>query len=130
MLACTADETKTLDYSNYPSAIESISDISFPSRSNTSTDLGTDHSFSSSVDPVMSFTPKSRIQIKLQRKLMRILNIIFQSLRKKGKLLEAIIIAAEPDIIIGTASCFDKSIASSEILQNDLATTYRGETDL
>ena len=46
--------------------------------------------------------------------------INFQSLRKKGKLLEAIIFDSDPDIIIGSETWLDSSIASSEILPNDL----------
>ena len=44
----------------------------------------------------------------------------FQSLRKKGKLLEAIILDADPDIIIGTETWLDKDFASREILANGL----------
>jgi hypothetical protein len=44
------------------------------------------------------------------------LNINFQSLKKKGKLLEAIIETTEPDIIIGTLTWLDSNIKSSEII--------------
>lgn len=114
----TFSSAHTLDFSNQPSAIECISDISFPTSSSTSTDPDTDHSLLSSVDPVMSSSPKPKIQSKPQRKSIRILNINFQSLRKKGKLLEATIIDADPDIIIGTETWLDKSIAFCKILQN------------
>ena len=45
-----------------------------------------------------------------------ILNINFQSLRKKGNLLEALIESSKPDIILGTETWLDSSIKSSEIL--------------
>ena len=44
------------------------------------------------------------------------MNINFQSLKKKGKLLEAIIETTEPDIIIGTYTWLDSNIKSSEII--------------
>ena len=55
-----------------------------------------------------------------QAKGLRILNINFQSLRKKGKLLESIIMDSDPDIILGTETWLDKNIASSEILPQEL----------
>ena len=48
------------------------------------------------------------------------LNINFQSLRKKGKLLEAIIDDSAPDIIIGTESWLDSTICSAEIIPFEL----------
>ena len=47
---------------------------------------------------------------------IRILNINFQSLRKKGNLLEALIESSKPDIILGTETWLDSGIKSSEIL--------------
>ena len=55
-----------------------------------------------------------------QRKSLCILNINFQRLRKKGKLLEAIILDADPDVILGTETWLDNSIKYSEILPNHL----------
>ena len=47
---------------------------------------------------------------------IRILNINFQSLRKKGNLHEALIESSKPDIILGTETWLNSSIKSSEIL--------------
>lgn len=52
--------------------------------------------------------------------MLRILNINFQSLRKKGKLLESIILDCDPDVILGTETWLDSQVASSEILPSDL----------
>jgi hypothetical protein len=49
----------------------------------------------------MTSSPKPKTK-PATKKHLRILNINFQSLKKKGKLLEAIIETTEPDIIIGT----------------------------
>ena len=51
---------------------------------------------------------------------MRVLNINFQSLRRKGKLLETVIDDVDPDIIIGTETWLDSSIASLEIIPGSL----------
>ena len=53
----------------------------------------------------------------------RILNINFPSLRKKGKLLETVIVDSDPDIILGTETWLDDSIKSSEILPNEFEYT-------
>ena len=68
----------------------------------------------------MSSSPKPSSQQRNQRKSLCILNINFQRLRKKGKLLEAIILDADPDVILGTETWLDNSIKSSEILPNHL----------
>lgn len=54
---------------------------------------------------------------------LRILNINFQSLRKKGKLLETVILDSDPDIILGTETWLDDSIKSSDILPNEFEYT-------
>jgi exonuclease III len=54
---------------------------------------------------------------------LRILNIHFQSLRKKGKLLEPVIVDSDPDIIFGTETWLDDSIKTSEILPNEFEYT-------
>jgi hypothetical protein len=50
----------------------------------------------------MTSSPKPAKAKPTHKKQARILNINFQSLRKKGKLLETIIEYTDPDIIIGT----------------------------
>jgi hypothetical protein len=64
-------------------------------------------------------TSSSKLKTKIKpatKKHIRILNMNFQSLKKKGKLLEAIIESTEPDIIIGTETWLDSNIKSSEII--------------
>ena len=114
------DASQSLNYSAHPSMLDSVSDISFPARSSTSTEQSYISSLNNSRDPILTSSPKQVRQSKHQQKSHRILNINFQSLRKKGKLLEAIIIDADPDIILGKETWLDNSIASSEILPNDL----------
>lgn len=69
-------------------------------------------------EPLLTSSPKrTHLKKDLQRKnQLRILNINFQSARKKAKLLEAIIDDTDPDIIIGTETWLDSSISSSELL--------------
>jgi hypothetical protein len=50
----------------------------------------------------MTSSPKPTKAKPTHKKQVRILNINFQSVRKKGKLLETIIESTDPDIIIGT----------------------------
>ena len=107
------DASQSLNYSAHPSMLDSVSDISFPARSSTSTEQSSISSLSNSRNPILTFSPKQVRQSKHQQKSPRILNINFQSLRKKGKLLGAIIIDADADIILGTEIWLDKSIASS-----------------
>jgi len=62
-------------------------------------------------------SPKPKTKTKpATKKHLRILSMNFQSLKKKGKLLEAIIESTEPDIIIGTKTWLDSNIKSSEII--------------
>ncbi|KAL8580858.1 hypothetical protein ACOMHN_039558 [Nucella lapillus] len=51
---------------------------------------------------------------------LRILNINFQSARKKGKHLEALIDSTDPDIIIGTETWLDDEVSSAEVIPNHL----------
>ena len=88
------DASKSLNYSAHPSMLDSVSDISFPARSSTSIDQSYISSLNNSRDPILTSSPKQVRQSKHQQKSLRMLNINFQSFRKKGKLLEAIIIDA------------------------------------
>jgi hypothetical protein len=59
----------------------------------------------------MTSSPKPKT-----KKHLRIMNMNFQSLKRKDKLLEAIIETTEPDILIGTETWLDANIISSEII--------------
>lgn len=115
----------SVNLSTQPSRLDSISDASIPSTSGSS--LG---SHSSSImfsptsiagSPIMTSSPKPNnatntpAQTKRTRKSLRILNINFQSLRKKGKLLESILETTDADIVLGTETWLDTNIKSSEI---------------
>ena len=72
--------------------------------------------------PTMASSPKPQQSQKDKPpvKQLRILNINFRSIKKKGKQLEAIIDTTKPDIIIGTETWLDSNIHSSEIIPNYL----------
>ncbi|KAK6183023.1 hypothetical protein SNE40_010577 [Patella caerulea] len=50
------------------------------------------------------------------KRALRILNANFQSIRKRGDLLEALIDLTDPDIILGTETWLDGNVASTEFL--------------
>ena len=106
------------------SSLDGISDISQSTRySSTSTEhdiSSTAESFSVGFDVRTSSPKVSRENKKNNNKILRMLNINFQSLRKKGKLLEAIIDDSDPDIIIGTEKWLDSTICSAEIIPFEL----------
>ncbi|CAG2207764.1 unnamed protein product [Mytilus edulis] len=116
----------------FPHCTISESDISFPSTSSitneTRSSVNTEHDSTFDILPESNgittsspIKPKSKTFNRANNtKGLRILNINFQSLRKKGKLLELIIIDTDPDIILGTETWLDDTISSSEILSNDL----------
>ena len=70
--------------------------------------------------PTMASSPKNLRTKDPPKSHLRILNINFQSLRKKGKQLEAVIDSTKPDIILGTETWLDPSVHSSEIISNHL----------
>ena len=115
----SASSMRNADLSIHPPLQDSVSDISISTMSHTSNETLTDQSFVSADQP-MSSSPKPGTRPRPKKKSLRILIVNFQSLRKKGKLLEAIIIDSDPDIIIGFETWLDKSLASSEVLPNDL----------
>ena len=102
------------------SLLDGISDISHTTRySSTSTEhniSSTTDSFNLSFDVKTSSPKVIRGNKTKDIKSLRMLNINFQSLRKKGKLLEAIIEDSDPDIIIGTETWLDSTIRSAEII--------------
>ncbi len=77
-------------------------------------------------EPVMSSSPKAPQAKPLPpKRSLRILNVNFQSVKKKGNSLEAIIDSTDPDIILGTETWLDSSVSSSEFLPNYLGYDVR-----
>ena len=107
------------------SSLSSLQDSSIPG---TSTSLSTDTFLTQNTDsdvhpldlghmPQHTSSPKRQSDPKNPNKdSLRILAINFQSLRKKGLLLEAVIEDNDPDIILGNETWLDSNIHSSEIL--------------
>ena len=91
----TAASIGAADLSTHPSHFDSVSDISLPSRSSISNDIFTDQPFASTDEP-MSSSPKPGRISRPKRKSLRALLINCQSLREKGKLLEAVIMDTDP----------------------------------
>ena len=98
------DDSKlsTLNISTNPLMADSISESSIPSTSGSSIESQSFDSTSFSSDHDILAKTNKKKKKPSTKKHLRILNINFQSLKKKGKLLEAIIETTEPDIIIGT----------------------------
>lgn len=104
--------------SSEESSLQSTSDESLPSSVDSS--LPSPGNASSFHSPRAASSPQHKVN-KLNpepKSQLRILNINFQSLRKKGKQLEAVIDSTNPDIIIGTETWLDANISSSEIIPN------------
>jgi len=112
------DNNSSLNISTNPLLLDSISEVSMPSTSGSSiySPSFSSTSFNSTDIPIMSSSPKPAKPKPTAKKTLRILNINFQSLRKKGKLLETIIDSTDPDVIIGTETWLDPNIKSSEII--------------
>ena len=107
---------------NSQSFSQSVSDISLQSRSSVSSDH-IDSTFNISDANIVTSSPKptkSKGNAVPRKNNLRIINVNFQSLRKKGKLLESIILDCDPDIILGTETWLDGQVSSSEILPTDL----------
>lgn len=112
------NNNSSLNISTNPLLLDSIAEESIPSTSGSSISSPSFNSasFNSTDIPIMSSSPKPTKPKTTVKKSLRILNINFQSLRKKGKLLEAIIDSTDPDVIIGTETWLDPNIKSSEII--------------
>ncbi|KAL8590830.1 hypothetical protein ACOMHN_052181 [Nucella lapillus] len=105
------------------------SDVSSPGLSLTSdsdpnlTDAIHDSSIPTDTEIGMTSSPKHKHNTSPKTgigKNLRILNINFQSARKKGKHLEALIDSTDPDIIIGTETWLDDEVSSAEVIPNHL----------
>ena len=93
-----------------------ISEASIPSTSGSNIESQSFNSTSFSAGSlIMTSSPKPKTK-PATKKHLRILNMNIQSLKKKGKQIEAIIESTEPDIIIGTETWLDSNIKSSEII--------------
>ncbi|KAL8562641.1 hypothetical protein ACOMHN_011213 [Nucella lapillus] len=106
-----------------------ILNINSPGLSSTSdSDPNLTHSLHDSSIPTdteigMTSSPKHKHNTSPKTgrgKYLRILNINFQSARKKGKHLEALIDSTDPDIIIGTETWLDDEVSSAEVIPNHL----------
>ena len=86
-----------------------------------STQDNTIDSLNESDKPQQTSSPKSKQHNPQQKTdMLRILSINFQSLCKKGKLLEAIVEDCDPDVILGSETWLDSKIKTSEILPSFL----------
>ena len=89
-------------------------------RHSTSSEPSYELSFISSVHPHMSSLPISKRKPIQAQNSLRVLNVNFQSLKKKGMLLEALASFTNPDIIIGTETWPNDQIASPKFISNQL----------
>ncbi|CAC5379604.1 unnamed protein product [Mytilus coruscus] len=112
------DDSKhsTLNISTNPLMADSIPEAAILSTSGSSINSPSFNTFFSTDILIMTSSPKPTKTKPAIKKQLRILNINFQSLRKKSKLLETIIESTEPDVIIGTETWLDPNIKSSEII--------------
>lgn len=115
--------TTPTDSSALSSSLESsVAGTSTSSTSQASHQSQTVHSLSETDTPPRTSSPKTaanKDQLR-PKKSLRILNINFNSARKKGKLLEAIIDDTDPDIILGTETWLDEKLGTAEILPSYL----------
>ena len=78
--------------------------------------------FSNIGSPVQASSPKPAQQARNRniKKSLRILNINFQSARKKSKYISTVIETTKPDIILGTETWLSDDIRSSEVFDSNL----------
>ena len=76
-------------------------------------------------DPQASSSPKSRNRNIKAPRLVRVINVNFQSLVNKKAELASVINDTKPDIIIGTETWLTPEVSSYEYFQNDKYTVYR-----
>jgi hypothetical protein len=105
----------SLDHSSSVDSFSNISHISYDTLPN----------MSGSMSPTLivdsapkTSSPKTYPKPKRRFNQLRVLNINFQSIKKKGRLLDAIITSSEPDIIIGTETWLTQDIHS--LISSDL----------
>ena len=107
-----------VDLSTHHSMLDSISDISMQSKSSINADFSDSNFGSVNGEDLLTSSPRPPTCDKNNKKpksFLRILNINFQSLRKKGKLTECITLNSDPDIITGTETWLEDKISSNEL---------------
>jgi hypothetical protein len=102
------------------SCVDSLANISHISVNSASFHTDLETSIPNSDCPPTTSSPKAKIRDITSRNQLRILTINFQSVKKKGRLLESIIATTEPDIIIGTETWLSDNIHSEEIISPEL----------
>ena len=120
----TTKDNPIINVSLHPSRLDSVSEQSSLSSSSLSTSTNSIETNIQVMSPLRNTTPimtsspihnTTRNVKSKQRKSLRILVINFRSLRKKGKLLEALVETTNADIIMGIETWLDPNIKSSEI---------------
>ena len=94
--------------------LDSTSDIGSDSLNSTISGLGIGMTSS----PKRNIEPQAKAKDK--GKTLRILNVNFQSARKKGKFLEEVIESVHPDIIIGTETWLYEDFKTAELIPNHM----------
>ena len=120
----TTQDNAIINVSLHPSRLDSVFEQSSLSSSSLSTSTNSIETNIQVMSPLRNTTPimtsspihSATRNVKInQRKSLRILVINFRSLRKKGKLLEALVETTNPDMIMGTETWLDPNIKLSEV---------------
>lgn len=114
----------SLNVSSIPSDVSCTGTPTTPSNVDDTSNLSL-HSQLNSRDGDIIYTsspkqPRAQSRSANKARNLRLLNINFQSLRKKGKFLEVIINDLNPDVIIGTETWLNGNIKSAEIVPPSL----------
>ncbi|CAG2209667.1 unnamed protein product [Mytilus edulis] len=103
------------------SIVHEGSELLTPNKSsNNSKTNNQDTSTSSFGSPEATSSPKSTQKKQTYKPSLRILNINFQSIRKKGLNIEVLVDTTSPDIIIGTETWLSDDIKTTEFFSNEL----------
>ncbi|CAG2209252.1 unnamed protein product [Mytilus edulis] len=103
------------------SSVHEGSELLTPNKSSNKSNTNyQDTSTSSFGSPEATSSPKCTQNKRTYKPSLRILNINFQSIRKKGLNIEVLIDTTSPDIIIGTKTWLSDDIKTTEFFSNDL----------